>query len=166
MIQKKVCMIGSFAVGKTSLVQRFVHSIFSEKYQTTVGVKIDKKDLEVDCELIRLISWDIAVDDPFQELPMSYLRGASGYFLVVDITRQQTLKKICTLRQDIKAHFGVVPSILALNKSDLADQYELDEEMLAALRSEDVPIIETSAKTGQGAEQAFRTLVELMQSTR
>ena len=93
MIQKKICMVGAFAVGKTSLVQRFVRSIFSEKYKTTVGVKIDKKVMNVNSQDLTLILWDLHGEDEFQELQRSYLRGTSGYFLVVDGTRPVTLDR-------------------------------------------------------------------------
>ena len=86
-IQKKICMVGSFAVGKTSLVARFVRGIFSEKYLTTVGVKIDKRTVAVDDRQVNLLLWDLYGEDDFQKLKLSYLRGASGYFLVVDPTR-------------------------------------------------------------------------------
>src|ERR1700675_4666549 len=90
MLQKKVCMIGSFSVGKTSLIQRFVSSIFSDRYLTTVGVKIDKKVVRVDGEDVTLVLWDLYGEDEFQKMRMSYLRGASGYLLVADGTRRAT----------------------------------------------------------------------------
>lgn len=79
MIKKKVCMLGAFAVGKTSLVERFVKSIFSEKYVTTVGVKIDKKSMQFDNEQIELLLWDIHGEDEFQKVRPSYLRSNSRY---------------------------------------------------------------------------------------
>ena len=88
MIQKKVCMIGASGVGKTSLVAKFVHSIFSEKYLTTVGVKIDKKTVKVGDDDVMLMLWDLAGDDDFQRLQTSYLRGTSGFLLVADGTRR------------------------------------------------------------------------------
>jgi nucleoside-triphosphatase THEP1 len=63
MIQKKVCMVGTSGVGKTSLVAKFVHSIFSDKYLTAVGVKIDKKTVTVDGNEVMLMIWDLAGDD-------------------------------------------------------------------------------------------------------
>ena len=81
MIQKKVCLLGGFAVGKTSLVSRFVTSIFSEKYLTTVGVKVDKKLVSVNGQDVTLMLWDIYGEDEFQTVQPSYLRGASGYLV-------------------------------------------------------------------------------------
>src|SRR3954466_4382529 len=91
MIQKKVCMIGKSGVGKTSLVAQFVHSMFSDKYLTTVGVKVDKKSVTIDGTEVTLVIWDLAGDDDFQRLQTSYLRGTSGYVLVADGTRRITL---------------------------------------------------------------------------
>ena len=93
MIQKKICMVGAFATGKTSLVSRFVKSIFSDIYLTTVGVKIDKKLINFKDYELNLILWDIHGEDEFQKVRMSYMRGASGYFLVVDGTRRYTLEQ-------------------------------------------------------------------------
>src|ERR1044071_1650162 len=92
-------MIGAFAVGKTSLVARFVKSIFSEKYLTTVGVKIDKKSLSVGDQEMTLILWDLAGEDEFMQVRMSYLRGSAGYFLVADGTRRATPDKTIEVQQ-------------------------------------------------------------------
>ena len=91
MIQKKICMLGGYAVGKTSLVSRYVSSMFSEKYMTTIGVKIDKKGVDTEKDRVELVIWDIYGQDDFQKVRMSYLRGASGYLLVLDGTRGGTL---------------------------------------------------------------------------
>src|SRR4026209_2201357 len=90
MLQKKICMLGGFGVGKTSLVSRFVTSIFSDTYLTTIGVKIDKKTFAVDAHEMTLMLWDIYGQDEFQTVRDSYLRGASGYLLVADGTRYAT----------------------------------------------------------------------------
>ena len=77
-LQKKLCMLGGFAVGKTSLVKRFVHSVFSDTYLTTVGVKIDKKTVELAGKTVNLILWDLSGEDDLASLRMTYLRGAAG----------------------------------------------------------------------------------------
>ena len=91
MLQKKICMLGGFAVGKTSLVRRFVQSIFSETYLTTVGVKIDKKSVVLSDKTVDLILWDLAGEDDIGSFRLSYVRGASGLVLVADGTRAATL---------------------------------------------------------------------------
>ncbi|MFN6951418.1 MAG: Rab family GTPase, partial [Albidovulum sp.] len=86
MIQKKICLLGAFAVGKTSLVARFVRSTFSDKYLTTVGVKIDRKDLDLPGTPVTLMLWDLAGEDEFNTVQMSYLRGSAGLLIVADGT--------------------------------------------------------------------------------
>jgi small GTP-binding protein len=121
MLQKKICMLGSFSVGKTSLVRRFVESIFSDAYQTSIGVKIDKKVVRAGNEDVTLVLWDIHGEDVYQKIRMSYLRGMSGYLLVVDGTRRQTLDDALALNERVIQEAGKVPAVLVLNKSDLTE---------------------------------------------
>lgn len=162
MIKKKICLIGAFAVGKTSLVQHYLHSIFSEKYLTTVGVKIDKKSINVDDRSIDLIIWDLHGEDDFQSVRMSYLRGASGCLYVVDGTRKATLDVAIDLQARVEQAIGPVPSVLAINKCDLDAQWEIDEQMMESLRHKAFHIILTSAKTGDRVESAFFELAARM----
>ncbi len=162
MIKKKICLIGAFAVGKTSLVQQYMHSIFSEKYHTTVGVKIDKKSISVDDQSVDLIIWDLHGEDDFQSVRMSYLRGASGCLYVVDGTRRATLDVALDLRARAQLSIGAVPSIMAINKCDLKTQWEIDDQMMETLRQKNFHIIRTSAKTGHRVEAAFLELASRM----
>ena len=114
MIQKKVCMIGTAGVGKTSLVAKFVHSMFSDKYLTTVGVKIDKKTVSVDGSEVMLIIWDLAGDDDYQRLQTSYLRGTGGYLLVADGTRRVTLDQVVEIQGRVAEAIGVSPVSVGL----------------------------------------------------
>jgi small GTP-binding protein len=158
MIQKKVCILGAFATGKTSLVRRFVKGIFSEGYITTVGVKIDKKELKVADQELHLILWDLHGEDEFQRVRMAYLRGASGYFLVVDGTRSETLDTALSLQQTVEETYGTIPFVLICNKIDLTDEWELRGTTLEDLSTKGWTILRTSAKTGQGVEEAFSVL--------
>lgn len=162
MIQKKVCMVGAFATGKTSLVARFVSSIYSEAYQTTVGVKIDKKSVNFADKEVNLILWDIQGEDDFQKLRLSYLRGLSGYLLVVDGTRRATLDKAFSIQKSVEETVGKVPFILILNKSDLTDDWEIDTTTMDELSKKGWTVIQGSAKTGLGVEEAFLTLTQEM----
>ena len=137
MIQKKICMLGSFAVGKTSLVRRFVESIYSDKYHTTVGVKVDKKVLLVGADEVTLLLWDIEGAETEHDLRKSYLRGASGYLLVADGTRSDTLYKALALQTRAQETVGPVPFLLLLNKSDLADLWSISSRELEALKQKD-----------------------------
>ncbi|BAY30108.1 small GTP-binding protein [Nostoc carneum NIES-2107] len=153
-------MVGAFATGKTSLVSRFVSSIFSEKYHTTVGVKIDKKTLNIQDKTINLILWDLYGEDEFQKVRMSYLRGSSGYLLVVDGTRRNTLEKAFDLQTRVEETIGNVPFIMILNKWDLTDEWEIDPVEIDAVQLKGWTVIKTSAKNGLGVAEVFQTLAE------
>ena len=157
-MRKKICMLGTFAVGKTSLVARYVHGLFSEKYLTTIGVKIDKKSIEHDGQPIELILWDLNGEDRFQKIAKSYLRGSDGYLLVVDGTRRGTLDAALALHERAQDILGAVPFVLLLNKTDLVDEWELDDEDWAPLEARGWTILQTSAKTGTRVEEAFDIL--------
>jgi small GTP-binding protein len=162
MLQNKICMLGGFGVGKTSLVSRFVTSIFSDAYLTTVGVKIDKKKVSIDAAEMTLMLWDIYGQDEFQTVRDSYLRGASGYLLVADGTRHATLETAAALQRQAESVIGRVPFLLLLNKADLDREWQVDERALVKLIDQGWRVVKTSAKTGEGVEDAFTTLAREM----
>ena len=158
MIQKKVCMVGVYGTGKTSLVQRFVHSLFSAKYHSTVGVKIDRKAVQVGDTPVNLLLWDVEGSTADQEIPSSYLRGAHAVFFVADGTRRETFDQLFDLREHARAAAGDVPSIVALNKVDLKEQWLLTAADTSKLIAGGFHVLTTSAKTGDGVEDAFRVI--------
>lgn len=156
---RKVCMIGDFAVGKTSLIARFVHASFGERYLTTVGVKIDTKTVIVPSgERVKLVLWDIAGKSEFAAVDTSYLKDASGYLLVADGTRPATLAGAIDLQAAVEAQLGPLPFSLLLNKSDLGSRWALDADAVRALDARRWSLSRTSALSGAGVEQAFRQL--------
>jgi small GTP-binding protein len=157
-LQKKICMLGGFSVGKTSLVRRYVASIFSETYLTTVGVKIDKKTVDLSGRTVNLILWDLAGEDDIASLRMSYLRGAAGYVLVADGTRPSTLDVALSLRQRVETEYGSLPFVLLLNKNDLTEQWALGDADITGLRNNGWWVQPSSARTGEGVEDAFTDL--------
>ena len=157
MIKRKICLLGSFGVGKTSLVKRFVDGIFSERYLSTVGVKIDRRILEFDTGEVTLLVWDIAGEEEFQRFHASYLRGAHGVMAVADGTRAETLNQACG---HLTRALEIAPrasSVFLLNKDDLESEWEIDETVEDEL-DPGLPRWRTSAKTGDNVEQAFSTL--------
>src|SRR5262249_20124818 len=130
MIQKKICMLGAFAVGKTSLVARFVESIFSDRYLTTVGVKISKKILPIGHEAYQLMLWDLEGEDEFLQINTSYLRGSSGYLLVVDGTRRTTIDTAVSIQQRVTNEAGNMPFVVLFNKSDLESEWDISNEVM------------------------------------
>lgn len=158
MIEKKICMLGAFAVGKTSLVRRFVTSCFSEQYQTTIGVTVDKKSLTVDGTDLTFVLWDLYGEDEFQKLRRSYLRGSAGYLLVLDGLRRATLDIALRIQQSVTDELGPVPFVVLVNKHDRRAEWELSDQDLAELAQRGWPVLMTSAKTGQGVDDAFIAL--------
>jgi small GTP-binding protein len=157
-LQKKICMLGGFSVGKTSLVRRYVHSVFSDSYLTTVGVKIDKKIVELPNRTVNLILWDLAGEDEISSLRMSYLRGAAAYVLVADGTRRATVDVALSLRQRVEADYGELPCVLLFNKADLKEDWSIDDAEVARLQRDGWWVRLSSARTGEGVEDAFKDL--------
>jgi len=162
MIQKKICMLGSFAVGKTSLVRRFVENMFSDKYMTTIGVKIEKKIVDIEQQSLTLIIWDVAGENGFHQIQSTYLRGMSGYILVADKTRISTLDTVINIHKTVGQAFHDVPFVLVMNKMDLSGQWDVQESAIDKLHQEGWDIFRTSAKTGQNVEEAFNQLAVKM----
>jgi len=156
---RKICMIGDFAVGKTSLVSRFVHSTFGEQYLTTVGVKIDTRIIILSSgDQLKLVLWDIAGKSAFARIDTNYLRDASAYLMVVDGTRPATLDSAIGLQQAVEQQLGPVPFGVMLNKADLVDQWAVDDDLRSSLDARGWSLSHTSARTGDGVEQAFSRL--------
>jgi len=164
MLQKKICMLGAFAVGKTSLVRRFVYSIFSPDYMTTVGATIDRKDVQASGKPMTMVLWDLYGEDDFQKIRWSHFNGAFGFLLVADGTRRSTLDKAIELEQKAREAVGALPFVFVINKSDLSDEWEIDAEAEAPLAAKGWKILHTSANTGEGVEEAFLSLAHAMLS--
>ena len=165
MLKKKICLLGSFGVGKTSLVSRFVDSMFADKYHTTVGVKIDKKVLEVEGQELTLMLWDMAGEEEGAPVKINQVRDASGYILVADGTRSRTLDVARSIKQRVEGEIGSRPFVLLINKVDLREAWEISEAAQADLANSGWTVIETSAKSGQHVEEAFATLASRMLRT-
>ena len=162
-ISKKICLVGSFGVGKTSLIARFVRQTFSEKYLTTLGVKIDTKRVELKSgEVCKLVIWDIAGKEDYSSTDKQYLKGSSGCIYVVDSTRQATAEAVLNLKQQVVDTLGDIPSVCAINKTDLEDEWALSDEVQLALEKANNYIFKTSALSGTQVETAFHQLTSLM----
>ena len=155
-------MLGGFSVGKTSLVEQYVHSLFSDKYLSTVGVKISKKVLSLDGTDLTLVLWDMEGKDIYTNINLSYLRGSMGFFTVADGTRKETLETAVSLRENAQSIAGDIPHCLLINKADIKEQWEITDSMLTPLAEQGIHILHTSAKTGAGVEEAFTYLAQRM----
>jgi small GTP-binding protein len=155
MISRKILITGSFAVGKTSLFHRFIHNTFSERYMTTIGVKVDKKEMEVEGETISLILWDIAGEVAQEKVPKTYFLGASAVIYVFDLSRPQTAEN---MDNDLAYIKRILPGCLIKvvgNKKDL-----VTEDDLLVFRRQYQPDLFTSAKTGEKVEDLFQNVAE------
>ena len=151
----KVCMVGDFGVGKTSLVARFVRSTFSDKYLTTVGVKVDSKEVVLPGgDPIKLVIWDIAGRGALDALGVHYLRGATALLLVADGMRESSLSSALNLLMQSRSVLPNAVVALAINKFDLIERWEVAPATLVELRRS-LPVFETSALSGHGVEAAF-----------
>jgi small GTP-binding protein len=155
MISKKVILTGSFGVGKTSLFQRFLTGQFNDKYLTTVGAKIAKKEIYVEDHKVALLVWDIAGEITQDKVPASYFLGASGIIYVMDMSRPTTFAHLDDDIQFLKnlLPYGVFK--IVANKRDLVS----DERAKELLESLPHPCdFVTSAKTGDNVETLFQEM--------
>jgi len=164
-LMKKVCLIGDPAVGKTSLVRRFVFDMYDDKYISTIGAKVTRKALGLDLpeqdlrvELSMLV-WDIAGQGREQMFRGTFLRGLEGAIVVADVTRPETFSSLRDVVAYTERQPAYVPTVFLLNKRDLAEPSPADLKEANALAIEKgIPVLATSAKTGQNVEEAFARL--------
>lgn len=162
-IQKKVCLLGDFAVGKTSLIRRYVEGRFDDNYLTTVGVVVSRKTVEYPTIKINLLIWDLAGGRDFTE--SSYLIGTAGAFLVCDVTRATTLASLRINAEQVRQANPSAKLIVLANKYDLLEDRVITEEQLVAIaQSLEASLEYTSAKTGFGVEEAFRSAADALTS--
>jgi small GTP-binding protein len=153
-----VCMLGAWGVGKTSLVRRFVNSMFSDSYLTSVGVKIDKKVVTIGSETLTMMLWDMAGEEEGVPLRLDRLRDASAAVLVADGCRSGSLDTALNLHERILAEVGPITTVLAVNKVDLFDEWDVSLKTLELYAATELVVFTTSAKTGKGVEQMFRQI--------
>jgi len=167
----KICLVGESAVGKTSLIKRFVYDQFKEKYLATIGTKISKKELMIISpdhdELINvyLLVWDIMGQQGFRQLlKEAYFYGANGIIGVCDITKKETLTSLNGWMEMVQDCVGTIPAVILGNKCDLENdqQMGLDEVRNFASHYDNTKAFLTSARTGSNVESAFRTLSEMI----
>ncbi|NNE99108.1 MAG: GTP-binding protein [Pyrinomonadaceae bacterium] len=162
MIQKKICMLGATGVGKTSLVRQFVQSIFSDKYHSTIGVKIDKKVVAVDESEVMMMLWDVQGEDKEFKVSSSFLKGASGFLLVVDLTRPETLDTANSILKMVEEEVGELQYLVLFNKNDLNKEKNIGEDQMFEISGSNKNMLLTSAKTGEMVEEAFVRLARRM----
>jgi len=164
-IMKKMCVIGGAAVGKTSLIRRFVVDKFDDKYILTIGTKTSKKILTFKDGAtnvsLKLMIWDILGQKNFPKLKESAYKGTNGAFIVVDLSRRETLYTFEGWLLSLFKVSGEIPIVVLANKSDLKSEIE-KEEIDNLVKDYGFPYYITSAKTGKNVNEAFHTLGKMM----
>ena len=171
-IKTKVCLVGEAAVGKTSLVRRFVVDEFDDRYITTLGAKVSKREQayasrggDITYQMDMTV-WDIMGEKGFRDLlKEAFFHGAKGILAVADLTRYSTLKELDDWVQSVFNVVGEIPVVYAINKVDLKDEVTIlygDREIEQAARAFEAPFYYTSAKTGDHVEDAFRRVGHLI----
>lgn len=159
---KKICLLGDFSVGKTSLARRFVENRFDESYISTIGVRVSRKIITLPpptSKLLTMLVWDTSGSEPFTNIVLNYYRGASGALLVCDLTRDDTLGSLRNYATVFHQVNPGVPLVFIGNKLDLQSMRLIADEQLADSASHyQASYVLTSALTGAGVEQAFQNL--------
>lgn len=171
-IKTKICLVGEAAVGKTSLVRRYVQDEFDDRYITTLGAKVSKREqvFELPDKSVTyrmdMTVWDIMGEKGFRDLlKEAFFHGAKAILAVADLTRYSTLKELDDWIQSVFNVVGEVPVVYAVNKIDLKDEVMIlygDKEVEQAARAFEAPFYYTSAKTGENVEAVFRRLGSLI----
>ena len=164
-MKTKVCLVGEGAVGKTALIRRFIHDQFDDKYISTLGAKVSKKEISMqspndDNVHIDMTVWDIMGEKGFRELlKEAYFYGAQGILAVCDITRKETLTELEDWIAAVNRVTGNIPAIFLGNKADLAEGTQITEVDLSHFATaHNGPFFFTSARTGQNVAEAFQEL--------
>ena len=164
-VMKKICMLGDPAVGKTSLLGRFVFSMFDDKYIETIGAKVTKRTMAIERKSTRqrfrlkLMIWDIAGQKTLDFIKPTYYRDAEGALVIADCTRRETLDNVLRWGQSIREVCGPIPIVVLVNKSDLREHAQFTTEDAVEIAGRlDAPSFMTSAKSGENVENAFSSL--------
>lgn len=150
----KLCLLGDGAVGKTSLVRRFVFDVFDDKYLMSFGTKVVKKTVDMDGTELDLLIWDILGQRTQDSLHAAYYKGATGALAVCDFTRPDTMKNLRSWLGNFRSVVGNMPTVILGNKSDLEKRFTLTE-LEEFGKSVGCDVMETSAKTGLNVEASF-----------
>ncbi len=159
MEQRKICMLGAFGAGKTSLVSRYISGSFADAQPGTLGVRIEKKPVETPNGDMTLVIWDMVGANKYQTVQTSYLRQASAYLLVLDGTNAHSAHAAIDVHHSSQELMGAIPYLVVVNKVDeIQNWIQTAQTPWSGLQQDAVGVLETSAKTGAGVDHAFDVL--------
>jgi len=162
----KITIVGDGGVGKTSLIKKFTKGTFEKDYMQTIGAQFSRYDMEIDGDLINLIFWDIAGQDDFKFLHPLFYRESKGCIIVFSLEEndlgEESFSHIEDWHNELKKHCGDIPVVLFANKVDLIEETNLIKTNIQEIVRENdfLGYFLTSAKTGQGVHEAFKTIIE------
>ena len=159
----RITMLGDSAVGKTSLISKFLNQNFDENYLTTIGKdKLEKKVVMEDGNEIKVIIWDTAGQERFHSIATSTIKGSQGIVLTFDLTKKSTFKSLDAWLNDIKENSNEVPVVIFGNKCDLFENYEVEnEEAKKFAKEHNLQYFETSAKQNVNVQEGFNAIAKL-----
>lgn len=156
---RKICLLGDGGVGKTSLIRRYVLDVFKDEYIQTFGTKVTKKVLDIGENRLTLMIWDILGQNSYPSLHEAYYRGSQGALLVSDLTREETVISLPRWRDSLYAVTGEIPVVPVANKSDL--EWQVSDRTIREIEEKlGEPFTISSAKTGEGVNEAFKKIAE------
>ena len=160
----KVLLLGNSDVGKSSLLLRFVDSVWNDGFVPTIGVDFKVKTLEINNKKVKMQIWDTAGQERFRTVVSTYFKGAHGILLLYDVTNKDSFKNLENWLIEIEKNSSdKVLKILLGNKCDLSDDREIQsEEGKAFAVRNGMEFMETSAKMNTNVSEAFETLGKLM----
>ena len=166
---RKVVVIGDPAVGKTSLIKRWVQDVFDDRYLNTIGAKVMKKELGVtrpdtgEIVDLKLILWDIAGQETFDSVKKAYYRGASGAIVICDVTRRDTMEHMHRWIENLFDVSDVIPMVIIINKIDRDSEFTFsEEEVIDEFAPYGAGVYQTSAKTGTNVDMVFHELGKII----
>ena len=158
----KIVLIGDTSVGKSCLLTRFADDQFTDNYVTTIGVDFRFKTMIVMDKIIKVQVWDTAGEERYRSITNAYYRGAEGILIVFDLTNEESFKSIQNWINEVTVFTGKDVIIICLgNKSDLKS--EISKNTIDEFKKKtNLEIFNVSAKTGEGVEEAFKHIIELL----
>ena len=160
----KILLIGDSSVGKTCLISKYAIGVFNEDYITTIGFDSRQKEEIINNEKVLVKIFDTAGQERFQSITANYLRNAEGVILVYDLTSTESFENLKFWIESIKNNLGndePIPIIIIGNKIDLEDARVINKSVAEKFaKDNNYKYFETSAKTGEGVDDAFREIVK------
>jgi small GTP-binding protein len=156
----KICLLGDGAVGKTSLVYRFIENRFSTDFKSTLGVNLLKRKINLGDDNVSVQIWDLGGQEAYKKLRKLYLEGSQGGLVVFDVTNRKSFDNLDDWVSSFKQSQATAPMVLIGNKIDLKDQCKVPEdEAKAYAKKNNMMYMNTSAKTGEKVEDAFKAII-------